>query len=314
MEHYVTLFDSLFLPQGLALHRSLERHAGEYTLWVLCMDADCHTFLSRLDLPNLRLLELARLETDALRAVKPGRSVGEYCWTLTPFAPRFVFEADASVERVTYLDADLWFRKNPAPLFRELEVSGKAVLITDHGYAAEYDLSAVSGQYCVQFVTFVRERSEKVRAQWEAQCLEWCFARAENGKFGDQKYLDEWPDVFSGLVHVLADKELTQAPWNATRFPYGHAIFWHFHSLRILGKKSENLSAILSAYPLPAPVRSYVYAPYLEDLRYALSRMRECGVDIRPQGRRSLLDRVMALLRGVYYQLWRFDLSFSKRL
>jgi hypothetical protein len=34
MEHYVTLFDSLFLPQGLALHMSMERHAGVYTLWI----------------------------------------------------------------------------------------------------------------------------------------------------------------------------------------------------------------------------------------------------------------------------------------
>ena len=31
MEHFVTLFDSLFLPQGLALHMSMERHAGKAT-------------------------------------------------------------------------------------------------------------------------------------------------------------------------------------------------------------------------------------------------------------------------------------------
>ena len=42
MEHYVTLFDSLFLPQGLALHASLQQHAGEHRLWVLCVDELAH--------------------------------------------------------------------------------------------------------------------------------------------------------------------------------------------------------------------------------------------------------------------------------
>jgi len=99
MEHYVTLFDSLFLPQGLALHASLERHGRPYTLWILCVDTDACHVLKKLALPHVRLLELDRLETDELRLVKPTRTRGEYCWTLTPFAPRFVFEADETVRR-----------------------------------------------------------------------------------------------------------------------------------------------------------------------------------------------------------------------
>ena len=157
MEHFVTLFDSLFLPQGLALHVSMERHAGNYTLWILCIDDAVHDVLTKIKLPNVQLLKLSLLETEELKQVKPGRSSGEYCWTTTPFAPKFVFNSDPSVERVTYLDADLWFRKSPAPIFQEFDNSGKDVLITDHAYAPEYDLSEKSGQYCVQFTTFTRD-------------------------------------------------------------------------------------------------------------------------------------------------------------
>lgn len=156
MEHFVTIFNSLFLPQGLALHRSMERHVQEYTLWILCVDDVAYDVLHKLVLPNVRLLELAKLETVELLRVKQDRTIAEYCWTLTPFAPRFVFDADLSVARVTYIDADLWFRKSPAIVFNEFEASGKYVLITDHGYAPEYDFSASSGQYCVQFMTFTR--------------------------------------------------------------------------------------------------------------------------------------------------------------
>jgi len=155
----------------------MERHVCEYVLWVLCVDDETHDVLQRLALPNVRLLKLSELETDELLSVKPGRAIAEYCWTLTPFAPRFVFETEPTVKRVTYLDADLWFRKHPKPIFDELDASGKCVLITDHAYAPEYDQSATSGQFCVQFMTFHRDGGELVRQWWEERCIEWCFAR-----------------------------------------------------------------------------------------------------------------------------------------
>ncbi|HQT31485.1 MAG TPA: glycosyl transferase [Thiobacillus sp.] len=303
MEHYVTLFDSLFLPQGLALHTSMERHAGEYTLWVLCMDEASFDFLKTVELPNIRLLRLAELETDALRAVKLERSIAEYCWTLTPCSIRFVFEAASDAERVTYLDADIWFRKPPAVLFRELDDSGKAVLITDHGYAPEHDQSALSGQYCVQFVTFTRA-GEAVRTRWEEQCLEWCYARAEDGKYGDQKYLDEWPDRYPGLVHVLSNRELTLAPWNASRYPYGHAVFWHFHSLRIMRVRSNAVRFQLAAYPLPSMVRKFVYIPYLEDMKRAISFAQRKGHCVRPQQKLGLLEWLRHFVIAMWLQLW----------
>ena len=89
MEHFVTLFDSLFLPQGLALHASMQRKLPNYRLWVLCVDDLAHDLLTKLALPNVSLIRLSSVETPELLAVKPGRGKGEYCWTLTPFAPRF---------------------------------------------------------------------------------------------------------------------------------------------------------------------------------------------------------------------------------
>lgn len=293
MEHFVTLFDSLFLPQGLALHMSMERHAGKYTLWILCMDDEAYDVLFKLDLPNVRLLQLSKLETPELLAVKPDRSKGEYCWTLTPFTPRFVFEADAGVPRVTYLDADMWFRKNPEPIFREFEASGKDVLITDHAYSPEYDQSATSGQYCVQFMTFSRDGGEAVRKWWEEKCIEWCFARFEDGKFGDQKYLDDWPIRFADSVHVLTNKELMLAPWNATRFPYGNAVTWHFHELRIVNNSRQLVSVAVNSeqslaveygqYLMPKCTRDNIYLPYLNDLRAVIGQLTSVGVILKPQ-------------------------------
>ncbi|HEY8360761.1 MAG TPA: hypothetical protein VIL30_25165, partial [Ramlibacter sp.] len=232
-EHFVTVFDSGYLLQGLALHRSMQRHLASFRLWVLCVDEDAYRMLNALQLPSLSTLRLADLETPELQAVKGSRTRGEYCWTVTPFSPRFVFEADASVQRVTYVDADVWFRRAPTEVFREFEASGKQVLITDHAYAPEYDQSAIAGRFCVQFMTFNRGASEPVRKWWEERCIEWCFARLEDGKFGDQMYLDAWPEMFGEQVHVLADKAAFLAPWNASSIPYGRSVVFHFHGLRI---------------------------------------------------------------------------------
>jgi len=281
MEHYVTLFDSLFLPQGLALHRSLERHAKTYTLWILCVDEVSYDVLAKLNLPNIRLLQVNKLETPELLRVKPTRKKSEYCWTLTPFSIRFVFEADPSVLRVTYLDADVWFSKHPGPILEEFEASGKHVLITDHDYAPEYDQAVTSGRYCVQFMTFTRGGGEVVRKWWEERCIEWCYARFEDGKFGDQKYLDDWPERFPQQTHVLINNEFAMAPWNAIVRHGSNEIFFHFHMLRISGNSTLNIGG----YQLPRAVIDRLYKGYGADLRASVDLLRSHNYLIKSQSK-----------------------------
>ncbi|MEJ1963921.1 MAG: glycosyl transferase [Gammaproteobacteria bacterium] len=298
MEHYVTLFDSVFLPQGLALHESLTRHGGAFTLWVLCMDERAKVVLDALNKPNIRTIALADVETPELLAVKPGRSRAEYCWTLTPFTPTIVFLRDSAVKRVTYVDADVFILRSPGPVFDEFEASGKAVLITDHAYDPEYDQSAASGQYCVQFVTFVRDLSEPVRKWWQDRCIEWCFNRIEDGKCGDQKYLDVWPEQFGPLVHVLQRLNSFLAPWNARRFPYSHAIAWHFHGLRLL--KGNKVLLHGPPYVVPEVVLDMIYGPYVAALQRGLDVIGEPIVQGRATSSSvALLKKSLRALRRV---------------
>lgn len=270
MEHYVTLFDSVFLPQGLSLLASLKRHSSPFTLWVLCMDDEAKIALDELGDSTIRTIRLADVETPELLAVKQGRDRAEYCWTMTPYTPKLVFDRDPSVKRVTYVDADIFLLSSPRPIFEEFERSGKAVLITDHAYDPEFDQAASSGQYCVQFMIFIRDASEDVRQWWQDRCIEWCFNRMEDGKCGDQKYLDDWPTRFGESVHVLAQLDLLLAPWNARRFPYSRAVAWHFHGLRLLDRQRVLLHG---PYPVPRVAHEAVYMPYLEELTRSQKRL-----------------------------------------
>jgi hypothetical protein len=248
VEHFVTLFDSNYLPMGMALHESLTAHGLPFHLWILCMDEFVEKQLEKISLPHVTLMPLSGVETRELLEVKPGRGRGEYCWTMTPFTFQAVFDRDAGVERVTYLDSDLFFFASPRVLLRELDEAGKHVLITEHAYAPEYnEWMALSGRFCVQFLTFRRTaEAKKIMDWWQRKCLEWCFARQEEGKFGDQKYLDVWPELFADEVHIVQQTEKTLAPWNVDHVERTSGaplapVFFHFHGLKLVGPRRARL-------------------------------------------------------------------------
>jgi hypothetical protein len=240
IEHFCTLFDSNFLPMGMSLHQSLMNHAQPFHLWIICMDELVEEQLKILELPQVSLIPLKEIETPELLAVKAKRGRGEYCWTITPFTFTAVFERQSNIERVTYLDADLYFFRNPQILLREFDESGRDILITEHGYAPEYDQSLLYGRFCVQFLTTKNnEEGLSIIYWWQKKCLEWCFGKLEDGKFGDQKYLDIWPVLFPQNIWILQQKENTLAPWNINHFfkylgSTLNPVFYHFHSLRII--------------------------------------------------------------------------------
>jgi hypothetical protein len=299
VEHYVTLFDQGFLAQGLALHRSLRASAGEgsFRLWVVCMNEEVEASLKALGLPDVGLIPLREIETPELLAVKPGRSVGEYCWTVTPFTFPAVFERAPDARQVTYLDADLFFFDRPQLLLEEFARSGKDVLITDHAYAPEYDMSAKSGRFCVQFLTFRNtEAGLRVLRSWQAQCLEWCFARFEPERFGDQKYLDAWPVKFGDAVHILAQTDKTLAPWNAAHFAARaplRPVFYHFHGLRLV-REREVLCCV--GYRISAPAR-LLYDTYLGVFAGLVNMLEGRGLRVPRMPRRRDLGQFLYDLR-----------------
>lgn len=281
MKYFCTLFNHKFLPHGLALHQSMVKHCGDFELFILCVDKDVEDQLRKLDLSGVRLLALTEFETEGLLAIKPGRTLGEYCWTLTPHVFGFVREKFPHVDQLTYLDADLFFFDNPLPFFEEMNRSGRDVMITEHAYAPEYDQSSTSGRFCVQYLTVnFTEAAERVIGWWRERCLEWCFDRVEGGRFGDQKYLDRWPEMFSDSVHILTQKDRTIAPWNidhvAARDGGLNPVFYHFHGFRITHPR---WARCFSEYRISRK-NQWVYSEYGKIVKNRLRVMRSAGIPV----------------------------------
>jgi hypothetical protein len=280
-EHFCTLFDSNYLPLGMALQQSLVNHALPFHLWILCIDELVDQQLQKLNLQHVTLIKLADIETPELLSVKLGRSRGEYCWTLTPFIFQAVFDRDSKVSQVTYLDADLFFFDDPRILLKELP-SDKDVLITEHAYSPEYEQADIHGRFCVQFLTIKRTiEALRVTNWWQERCLEWCFNRQEDGKFGDQMYLDIWPTFFAEEVYIVQQVEKTLAPWNINFFEKKmeknlNPVFFHFHGLKIVDTNKVQLYLKYSI----GEKGMKIYEAYLATIKEIVTELNLCKIPI----------------------------------
>ena len=277
MISFCTLFDSNYLSRGLALYGSLQKHCRDFHIYFFAFDDSSYAILKKLDLEKATVVCLDDFEDEELLAVKPTRSHTEYCWTCTPSVIRYVLDK-YNPQSCTYLDADLYFWSSPGILLGE--IGSNSVIITEHRYTRCYDQSNKSGKYCVQFMTFKNDKSAKrVLEWWRNACNRWCYARYENGLFGDQKYLDDWPEKFE-KVHTLEHLGGGIAPWNVQQYDifkknerlFGRAknsgaefkvIFFHFHHLRFYSSSRIDLGG----YRLSDSVKELVYRPYIKHLK-----------------------------------------------
>ena len=279
MLNFCTLFDSAYLSRGLAMYDSLKEHCKSFHLYIFAFDDKCLNIIKYLALENVTVISLKEFEDKELLSVKPTRSRAEYCWTCTPSTISYVIKT-YNVDNCTYLDSDLYFFSSPQILLDEM-AANESILITPHRYTKKYDKSDTSGIYCVQFVTFKNDiNGMKALDWWRNACLEWCYDRMEDGKFGDQKYLNDWPARFNG-VHVLQHTGGGVAPWNMQQYAFYQdqdrvmgtvlttrqhfeIIFFHFHTLTYI---SPSYFSPRPYYRRNDSVITFIFKPYIEKIK-----------------------------------------------
>ena len=292
--NFCTLFDSNYLTRGLALYYSLEKHCADSHLYIFAFDEKSYQVLKKINLSKATIISLTEFEDDELLKVKSSRSKTEYCWTSTSSTIFYVLQK-YKVEMCTYLDADIFFYSSPKPIFDEL--GSKSILITEHRYSPQYNKEVKSGKYCVQFITFKNdEYGLKALKWWRERCIEWCFARYEDGKFGDQLYLDDWTERFEG-VHVLQHPGGGIAPWNVQKYEFSKennrligienqsdkkfdVIFYHFHHLKFFTNGKVELGRRL----LSKSVIDIYYKSYIRELDKLKSQIQPLDESINSNG------------------------------
>ncbi len=68
--NFCTLFDSNFLPYGLALYESLLEHCKEFHLYIFAFDDESYKFLKNKNLEKAKVISLNEFEDEELLIVK----------------------------------------------------------------------------------------------------------------------------------------------------------------------------------------------------------------------------------------------------
>ncbi|OGU74877.1 MAG: glycosyl transferase [Ignavibacteria bacterium RBG_16_34_14] len=311
--NFCTLFDSNYLTKGLALYHCLEKYCENFHLFIFAFDEIAYNVLKQLKLSKATIISLKEFEDEELLKVKPTRTKGEYCWTATSSTILYILKK-YNVESCTYIDADIFFYSSPKPIFDE--IGNDSILITEHRYSPEYNKEIKSGKYCVQFITFKNnENGLKALRWWRERCIEWCYNRFEDGKFGDQLYLDDWTERFEG-VYVMKHPGGGLAAWNIQQYEFEkknnkiiviekstgqrfEVIFYHFHYLRFY----KNNIVELGRRKLSKNVLDIFYKPYIKYLDELKKQVHAIDSSFDPHGTLSRPFSVKNIILYIYRKL-----------
>lgn len=270
MINFCTLFDSYYLHKGIALYLSLLRQNVDFHLYVMAFDRDSFKALKNLSFDHMTVECMCDYEDDFFLKLKTERNKAEYCWTCGPFVIHH-FLVNYKLPAITYLDSDLFFIGNPQIAFNE--IGDNSVAITEQGVSEES--SKKYGKYCVQFMYFKNDQNSLSALEWwRDACYNWCYQRVEDGKFGDQKYLDYFPQKFKN-VYVIKNPGVGIAPWNVHRHKFKNSglsilgekkydsVFFHMHGVRVYVHNNE-LLLDLDHFFIKNEDREYFFNPYAE--------------------------------------------------
>jgi hypothetical protein len=261
--------------QGIALYRSIEYNYKNFKVFILCIDDETYQLCKELNLTKAILLRDSDLKDERLIVAKEERRLNEYCWTLKPFFLEYVLDKYPSIENAVYLDADICFFSDPSAIFDDNK--SYCIQLSEHDFQeANATVEQICGKYNSGFIVFKNcKDSLDALEWWKDKCIEWCKDGVDEGRFGDQKYIELFPLLFDGVYPIITPG-VNIAPWNESKYQYcnrngkvyinnNKLICYHFCGLRILNKKFYSL-VIGSQKPNP-----FVHTPYTIVLQEVIS-------------------------------------------
>ena len=222
---YCTLLTKGRVYQGIAMLMSLNQVIRDpFTVFVYCVDDESYSLFKKLPWDHLVLIHENDFPEE-IRTIKETRKIHEYCWTLKPVLCEYVMIHYPSVKRVTYLDSDLYFWEDPGIIVQN-QPKCSVLLSIEEKYRPKWNKSRlkrrikITGLYNSGFISFKRDENglESIK-WWKTQCLNQCSIQPEKGLFGDQKYLDELPKLFSNICSITMPG-VNIGPWNRLKYQF----------------------------------------------------------------------------------------------
>jgi hypothetical protein len=252
---YCTIITKSRLYQFLALVLSLKKmREGNFRFYVLCVDKEAFQLLKKLKWNNVYATLDEEMDEDIL-VLKKERRIHEYCWSLKGLWLETIFKKYPEVMRVTFMDSDLYFWDDPERIFKA-QSDCSVLLSKEEKYSPKWRASFVkrltrlTGEYNSGFISFKRdEMGMACLSWWKEKTLEACRIDPGKGLFGDQRYLNEMPKIFSNICDISTEG-VNVGIWNYRKYTFSEKdhqvfinqiplIFYHFSGVRIIHRENK---------------------------------------------------------------------------
>lgn len=286
---FCTITTLKYLPKCLALLASIEKYTDSFHLWICCMDAATYNILSAMKLRNVTLLKLSEIENEGLKSVKDDRKEHEYCWTLKASLILYIFQHYESADSLLYVDSDVFLFSGPDKCFEFLKKH--PIFLTCHNFSQDFKyLYRKKGRFNAGIIGFKRcTTAVSYLKWWRKKCIEWCYDAVLEGRFADQKYLEEIVKS-CGEAYVEESIGMNAAVWNVrnkevyerdNKIFIGEKllVFYHFSSFMILGENRFDLWK-WDSLKISYLTKRLIYLPYAKAIAGSIKRIKPYIDDI----------------------------------
>jgi hypothetical protein len=308
MNNYCTYFDKNYIDKGLALLSSIQNlETEDYHIWVMCMDSETKLYLDTLKLNYVTVFTLNELEASdsGLSKTKILRNQFEHYAACKPALILYLLNKNKEINSIHYIDADIYFFSRPSLL--NSVVKGFSIAASQHMFKINKSSGEKKGIYNAGWI-FVRnvENGLKCLKYWRKCCLTWCKDQVEEGKYADQKYIENFALIVNDFGSIK-NAGVNAAPWNikgskVRKVKAGilinevRLIFYHFHGLTFIGPRICDTGLSNYFTYKNRNVSKFIYSPYIQKIK-ATSLNNNFNVDLIRNTRSSYKYDLRSLIR-----------------
>ncbi len=279
--NFCTVVTKYYLVKALALHHSLAMHADKFKLFICCMDKTAYSILKKQKLKNAIIMNVSEVEDAELVAVKGSRSMSEYCYTLKAPLVLHLFEKYQNLDSMIYIDGDLFFFSSPEAIYEEW--GQNSIFICPQRTHSQ--IEANDGKFQAGLIGFKKDNDAfECLYWWRDKCIEWCSREWEDDRWTDQKYIDHWPHLFSG-VHVTKNLGVNAAWWNIGDYKFykknGSAyindnklVIYHFAYFTIFNHFEFSMCTIDWKH-ISEEEKKIIFIPYMKVIRNMVLKIKK---------------------------------------
>ena len=252
--HIITLFDKNYLIRALTMKESILYFYQNIQFWFLCLDTESKNMIEEIKMDMVKAITLDNIGDERLLKTKIHRNNAEFAFTAKSVLIDYIINSSEVKESevVMWVDSDILFYSSPVDILNEMEKY--SIAITPHKFPDKnIELEKKVGRYNAGLIFFkVDNNSKKCINEWKNQCIDWCFLKYEDGKLGDQMYLDSWTKKYNA-VYEIPDKGINLGSWNVERYKVSSKspeqifidnnplVCYHFHGVKMYKDKENSV-------------------------------------------------------------------------